>query len=63
MRRETLISILCSLTMSWDEFKTVESYFLYEFEGRKYQIHIDRDEGKLINFDIKYVGDVAHENN
>lgn len=62
MKTETLISIFYKLNPYWDEPKTIESYFNYEFDGKKYQIHLDRDEGKIINFEIRYIGEITHEN-
>jgi hypothetical protein len=59
MKKETLGKIFGQLTCSDDEYETEQSVFVYEFSNKKYEILVKRSEGNLINFAVKYIGEVA----
>lgn len=72
MRRDDIISILCKLKYSSDEFPTMVTSFLYEFGDRKYEIKFERDAGRVVKFQINDIGmskekvkemEVEHESN
>lgn len=63
MRRETLVEILCKLTISYDEFDTINSQIVYDFDRKKYEVEHKKIDGKMIHFQVTYMGAIENENN
>lgn len=56
MRRDDIITILCKLKYSCDEFPTMQTSFHYEFGDREYEIKFERDAGRIVKFHISDIG-------
>ena len=63
MNTQDIIHILCRLKHNVSDFETIQSSFVYEFSGRKYEILLKRIDGKLLEFQILDAGEVVNEEN
>lgn len=63
MRRDDIINILCKLKFCNNEFSTMKTSFQYEFSDVNYEITLERDNGKLVKFEVKNLGEVQNEDN
>lgn len=63
MRRIDTLEILCKLTSGFQEYETESSQFLYELEGREYEISIKRIKGQLKYFEVTFHKEVKNEDN
>lgn len=63
MKRDDIITILCKLKYCSDDFNTVKTSFRYEFSDRDYEITFERDNGRVVHFEIKDLGEVKNEGN
>lgn len=63
MSRDDIINILCKLKFCNNEFSTMKTSFQYEFSDVNYEITLERDNGKLVKFEVKNLGEVQNEDN
>jgi hypothetical protein len=63
MRRDDIIKIICTLKYSCDDFETMQTSFSYQLSGRKYEIKFGKEEGRVVSFEVKDVGEISNENN
>lgn len=54
MRRDDLIHVLCRLTSPYDDFKTVCSNLVCDFQKREYEVTVKKINGKLVSFQVDF---------
>lgn len=63
MKHDDICAILCKLKYCNDDFKTLQTSFIYEFGDRKYEVKFEREKGRVVNFQIKDTGEEVNEDN
>lgn len=63
MQTNDIISILCKLKYCSYELETVTTTFSYEFSDRKYEIKFQREEGRMVSFQVLDKGEIVHAHN
>lgn len=52
MKREDIVNILYKIKFSCDDFATMQTSFLCEFDSSEYEIKIEKHGGRIVNFHL-----------